>query len=219
MSDPFHQTLREANRPAWDAMQSHPFVRAIETDQLPREAFLRYLSYERDFVETAVPIFAEALIRAHGFAEQRHLIGVLRALAEDQVPYFVETFASLAATPLPRASFPPAVIAFRDGMHDIARTGSYAEIVTAMLAAEWMYAAWCSRAAARPIAEPHIARWVALHAAPPFAEQVAWLKRQVDAAAAQAELEERALLVRRFGEALALEIAFHSAPLDPASSR
>jgi thiaminase (transcriptional activator TenA) len=213
MSIPFHETLREANRAAWETMQAHLFVRAIEAGRLPRMAFLRYLAYERDFVATAIPIFAEALIKAPGFAEQRHLIGTLRALAEEQMPYFDATFSAIGATPLPRERFPPAVAAFREGMHAIARTGSYAEIMTAMLAAEWMYATWCSRAAERPIPEPHLARWVALHAAPDFWAQVAWLKRQVDAAGAGAEAAEQAVLVRRFGEALDLEIAFHAAPL------
>lgn len=213
MSTPFHERLRETNRAAWEAMQAHPFVRAVEGDRLPPAAFLRYLSYERDFVATAIPIFAQALIKAPGFAEQCHLIAVLDALANSQLPYFDATFAALRATPDPAGSFPPAVTAFRDHMHDISRTGSYAEILTSMLAAEWMYATWCTRAAARPIAEPHLAHWVALHAAPEFAAQVAWLKRQVDEAAARVAEEERDLLARHFGNTLRLEFAFHTAPL------
>lgn len=218
MSAPFHETLRETNHAAWEAMQAHPFVRAVEVDRLPPGAFLRYLSYERDFVATAIPIFAHALIKAPGFAEQRHLIAVLHALANGQLPYFDATFAALRATPDPADSFPPAVTAFRERMHEIARTGSYAEIITSMLAAEWMYATWCTRAAAHTIAEPNLARWVALHAAPEFGAQVTWLKHQVDEAAARASTAEQDLLALRFGETLRLEFAFHTAPLKPPST-
>ncbi|HWA81487.1 MAG TPA: TenA family protein [Acetobacteraceae bacterium] len=218
MSAPFHETLREKNRKAWDAMQVHPFVRAIEDGQLAPEEFLRYLAYERDFVGAAIEIFAQALVKAPGFAAQRHLISVLRALAEEQIPYFEEVFATLGARPEPPESFPGPVIAFREGMLGIARDGDYAEILAAMLAAEWMYETWCRRAAARLIAEPHIARWVALHAAADFAAGVAWLKRAVDEEAARLGEGGRALLARRFGEALLLEIGFHTAPLEPATS-
>jgi len=218
VSAPFHETLLQANRAAWDEMQAHPFVRAIEEDRLAPEAFLRYLAYERDFVGAAIEIFAHALIRAPRFAAQRHLIGVLRALAEEQVPYFDETFSALGAAPPSRENFPPAVAEFREGMLAIARAGGYAEILAAMLAAEWMYATWCARAAGRTIADPHIARWLALHAAPGFTAGVAWLKQAVDGEAARAGEAGRSLLVRRFGEALALEIGFHAAPLERAAS-
>jgi thiaminase (transcriptional activator TenA) len=144
MSMLFHEMLREANRVAWDAMQIHPFVRAVEEGRLASDAFLRYLAYERDFVGAAIEIFALALIKAPGFSAQHHLIGVLRALAAGQIPYFDATFAALGTAPQPRESFPSTVVAFRDGMLEIARSGTYAEILTAMLAAEWMYATWCA---------------------------------------------------------------------------
>ena len=213
MTAPFHETLRKANRAAWEAMLGHPFVRAVESDQLAPDAFVRYLSYERDFVATAILIFAHALLKAPGFATRRHLVGVLHALANEQISYFDMTFAALRTTPVAVAHFPASVTAFRDRMDEIARTGSYAEIIAAMLAAEWMYASWCGRAVARRSAEPHLARWVALHAGPDFAAGVDWLKGEIDAAAEQVDVDQRDLLVQRFGETLRLEFAFHSAPL------
>ncbi|MGH7121605.1 MAG: hypothetical protein ACREFP_21885, partial [Acetobacteraceae bacterium] len=123
------------------------------------------------------------------------------------------TLAALRATPLAREKFPASVTEFREHMHAVAASGSYAEIMVAMLAAEWMYATWCGRAAGRPIGEPHLARWVALHAAPEFTRQVAWLAQQVDAAGAAASALDQELLVRRFGETLRLEFGFHTAAL------
>lgn len=203
--------ILDANRDAWDAMQTHRFVRDVEADRLDPEIFRRYLAYEGAFVHTAIAIFAEAVAKAPGIAEQRRLIGVLRALADEQIGYFETTFAALGINPEAIAAH-PAVEAFRDGMRKIAAEGSYADIVTAMFCAEWMYWHWCRRAARRPPSDPVLRRWVALHAEDAFAEQAQWLKDQVDAAGPRLSPQRRAALSALFGRVLRMEIDFHSAP-------
>jgi thiaminase/transcriptional activator TenA len=211
MSVPSAQILT-ANQGAWEAMQAHRFVVAIERDVLPAEVFKAYLVYECDFVETAMLIFGHMLVKAPGLAERRRLAGVLQALAVDQIGYFEQTFAALAITPEDRRrAFPPVVAAFRDGMLAIARDGGYLDGVAVMLAAEWMYATWCVRAARRPIGNAEIKRWVDLHADPGFLAQAEWLRRQIDDAPGLAETDVSRLSAL-FGRALALEIAFHDAP-------
>jgi thiaminase/transcriptional activator TenA len=211
MSVPSAQILA-ANQGAWEAMQAHRFVVAIERDVLPAEVFKAYLVYECDFVETAMLIFGHMLVKAPGLAERRRLAGVLQALAVDQIGYFEQTFAALAITPEDRRrAFPPVVAAFRDGMLAIARDGGYLDGVAVMLAAEWMYATWCVRAARRPIGNAEIKRWVDLHADPGFLAQAEWLRRQIDDAPGLAETDVSRLSAL-FGRALALEIAFHDAP-------
>jgi thiaminase/transcriptional activator TenA len=200
------------NRGVWDAMQAHRFVAEIEQNVLPLEAFKAYLVYECDFVETAMLIFGHMLVKAPGLAERRWLAGVLRALAVDQIGYFERAFAALTITPEDRRRIsPPAVAAFRDRMLAIARDGGYLDGVAVMLAAEWMYATWCARAAKAPIANPEIRRWIDLHADPAFLAQSDWLRSQIDQAAGLAETEAQRLS-ELFGRALALEIAFHDAP-------
>jgi thiaminase/transcriptional activator TenA len=213
-TEPFSETLRRLNRAAWDAMQSHRFVRDVEANRLPDGVFRRYLAYEGDFVAAAITIFGQAMLKAPGIDEKRWLIGVLAALANEQVGYFEETFAALGVPAEDRAArdAPPAVAAFRDGMLAIAAEGSYFEIVTAMLAAEWMYATWCARAVRRPIANPELKRWVDLHADAAFRGQAEWLTRQVDALAPACGGPARERAVAVFGRVLALEIDFHEAP-------
>ncbi|WGH79605.1 TenA family protein [Jannaschia ovalis] len=193
-----------------DRMLDHPFVRGIEDGTLPAGAYHRYLVYEGAFVETAIAIFAYATAKAPDLAAKRWLIGVQDALAREQMPYFEEIFAALGVDT--GISIPDAVRAFDDGMLRIARDGDFAEIVTAMFAAEWMYWTWCSRAASRPIADPHIRRWVELHAGADFEAQARWLKAAIDDRAIPAD---RARLSAVFGHVTALEIAFHDAPLAP----
>jgi thiaminase (transcriptional activator TenA) len=212
MSAPLSSRILAANQGAWDAMQAHRFVAAIERDCLPAEVFKAYLVYECDFVETAMLIFGHMLVKAPGLAERRRLAGVLQALAVDQIGYFEKAFAALAITPADRRRAPPAAVgAFRDGMLAIARDGGYFEGVAIMLAAEWMYATWCARAAQTPISDREIKRWVDLHADPAFLAQAEWLRRQIDEAPGLSEAGGNRLSAL-FGRALALEIAFHDAP-------
>jgi thiaminase/transcriptional activator TenA len=205
----FADRLRAENEDVWDAMQAHRFVADIEADRLSDAAFRAYLVYECDFVESAMLIFGHMLVKAPGLAERRWLAGVLQALATEQIGYFERTFETLGLSAEERGQALPAeVLAFRDGMLAIARDGSYLDGVAVMLAAEWMYATWCGRAAGARVSDPILRRWVELHAEPEFLAQADWLRRQIDTA--PPESEER--LSRAFRRALELEIVFHEAP-------
>lgn len=207
------ERIRLANMDVWDAMQAHRFVREIEADCLSDQAFKAYLIYECDFVETAMLIFGHMLVKAPGLAERRWLAGVLQALAVEQIGYFERTFAALGIAAVDRARpLPPAVATFRNGMLAIARDGTYHDGVAIMLAAEWMYATWCQRAARCRITNPILKRWVDLHAEPEFLAQADWLRQQIDAA----ESNEESRLSTCFRQALALEIDFHQAPFEGA---
>jgi thiaminase/transcriptional activator TenA len=192
-------------------MQTHRFVQDVEADRLPAEIFARYLSYEREFVETAVLIFGHAMLKAPDHEQRRVLIGVLHGLVEEQLPYFDSAFQEVQASPLPRGGSPPAVRAFGDGMLAVAKHGSYEDILAAMLGAEWTYATWCCRAVARPISSPPLRRWVALHAEAPFLSGVEWLKMRLDALSAGLTQAARERCAFHFRRTLELEIDFHAA--------
>lgn len=192
-------------------MVDHRLVREIREDRLPPEVFDRYLVIEGAFVDTAISIFALATAKAEGVATRRRLIAVLDALANDQVAYFerVLTARGLSASSVDLSA--PGVVAFREGMLRIAETGGYADIATAMFAAEWMYWTWCRNAASARISDPHLRDWIDLHAAPDFESQARWLRAEVDRAGEGLEEAERGRLIRLFGEVERLEIAFHDA--------
>ena len=155
-------------------MQGHPFVRAIEADALPADALRRYLIIECGFVDAAISIFGYALVKAPDLETRRALVTILRGLTEDQMPYFEQAFAELGVIGEPwREPLPPAAAMLREGMLGYAAHGGFAEVMTAMLAAEWTYREFCGRALERPIADPVLRRWLELHVAPAFANR--WL--------------------------------------------
>jgi thiaminase (transcriptional activator TenA) len=210
----FAEDLRAAADAEWQAMQEHRFVRAIEEDSLDQAVFRRYLVYEHAFVETAVTLFGYALVKAPGLAEARYLIGTLRALVDEQIPYFMNAFDRLgmAEAEWKDVPLPPRAAGLRDGMIGFAAHGGFEEVVAAMLAAEWTYATWCARAAARPIGNPEVKAWVDLHADPAFQDQAGWLIGQIDRRGPDLPAERRRRCIEIFRSALALEIEFHHAP-------
>ena len=205
------QILRE-NRAVFDAMIGHRFVEDIKHDRLSTGVFERYLVYEGAFVDTAISIFAYAVAKAERIEHKRWLIAVLDALANQQIAYFEKTFAARGIDPASFNVSLPEVAAFRSGMLEIARDGTFLDIVAAMFAAEWMYWTWSKEAACRPITDPTLKEWVDLHAHEDFAAQALWLRDRLDEAGATLGEAERTKLSQIFGQAQSLEIAFHDAP-------
>jgi thiaminase/transcriptional activator TenA len=202
--------LRE-NAEVFARMVNHRFVQDTAADRLPAEVFDRYLVIEGAFVDTAIAIFALATAKADGIAARRRLIAVLDALANEQVVYFERVFAERGLDPATADLTAPGVAAFRDGMLRIAETGGYADIATAMFAAEWMYWTWCRNTAAAGITDPHLRDWVDLHAAPGFESQAHWLRAEVDRAGDALGEADRIRLAALFGRVQSLEIGFHDA--------
>jgi thiaminase/transcriptional activator TenA len=210
-SETLSQRILRENHAVFEAMVNHRFVTDIENGRLPGDVFDRYLVYEGAFVETAISIFALAVARAGTIEQKRWLIGVLDALANQQIAYFERTLAARGVDPARFDLAEPRVEAFRAGMLDIATQGTVLDIIVAMFAAEWMYWTWSKRAAAADIADPLLREWVAMHADDVFAGQANWLKEQIDAADTVLAEADRARLIAVFGRVQALEIAFHTA--------
>ncbi len=191
-------------------MQQHVFVTDVANDSLEERVFRNYLQYEHSFVETAITLFGQALVKAPGLAQQRWLIGVLSALSNEQIPYFDKVFEAIDLKPLrPGQPIPKAVAAFNDEMLDIARNGSYDDIIVSMLTAEWMYATWCEAAYSKPISNQYVRDWVALHTDAAFKSQAAWLRNEIDSKAPGSFNLSRAKEI--FARVLQLEIDFHQA--------
>lgn len=202
--------LRE-NTAVFNEMTGHRFVRDIAADRLPRTVFDRYLLIEGAFVETAIAIFGYAVAKATDLGDRRKLIASLDALANEQMPYFEDAFARRSISPDPDLQNEPRVAAFRDGMLEIARDGSFASIITAMFAAEWMYWSWCSNLVDSDIDDPMVAAWVNMHATPGFAAQAHWLRDRLDILGSQMDEAQRSEASRIFDRVQRLEIDFHSA--------
>ncbi|GEO36400.1 aminopyrimidine aminohydrolase [Skermanella aerolata] len=210
----FSLTIRARNKDAWDAMVGHRFVQDVRADRLPDAVFQRYLRYEHAFVETAVTVFAQALAKASTTDQRRRLATVLHGLVFDQIDYFEAVFRDLRMAPTDEAgaSLPDGAKGLRDGALALAANGSLPEILAGMLAAEWAYETWCTEASSHPISHPSLKAWVDLHVGGAFAEQVVWLRAEIDAAALTASPALLTAMETAFRRTLELELPFHDAP-------
>lgn len=207
----FTEQLLAEHHEVWQAMQYHPFVTGIEHDTLPARVFNQYLVFEGDFVATAIGIFSYAVIKAPDIRHQRWLIGVLDALANEQITYFERVMHGRNIDPVQYYHSTPEVSRFSQGMLSTAEKGSYAEILTLMFGAEWMYYHWCERVSRATIADPDVKAWVVMHAEQTFIDQASWLKTELDRCAAELAVDERQRLSVLYGQVLQWEIDFHSA--------
>ena len=209
----FRDWLRASAEPDWGRMVGHRITRDMAEDTLPPDALRRYLVYEHGFVETAVTIFAYALAKAPGIAEQSALVETLHALTNDQLEYFDRVFRQIGIAAEERESvpLPGNVLAFGDGMMRLAAHGTYEEIIAGMAAAEWMYLTWSRSAHARKPKEPTCAEWIALHVGQQFTSQVDWLLEQLDAVGPELPQRRQGRLADAFHRTRVLEIGFHDA--------
>ncbi|WAT02275.1 TenA family protein [Rouxiella chamberiensis] len=207
----FTDQLLARNQAVWQAMQQHPFVTDIEQGKLDASVFNQYLVFEGDFVATAIQIFSYAVIKAPSMTHQRRLIGVLDALANEQIAYFERVMQKRGVSAEAYLRSTPDVYRFSQGMLRVAETGSYAEILTLMFGAEWMYYQWCKRVSQAEIRDADVKDWVVMHAERTFIEQASWLKAELDTLAATLNHLQRAQLSALYAQVLQWEIDFHSA--------
>ena len=209
----FCDGLRAEAQATWDAVLGHRFFREVATDTLADAVFARYLRIEYGFVDTAAIALGYAVAKAPSFRERRHLAFNLYGLTTDQQQFFAAAFERIGAPADQRAGLPPQgdSAALHELFLGVARTEGYEEILACILAAEWMYLTWCSRAHRTPSARPAIRDWVALHAGGAFEEGVEWVRAELEARGPKLSANRRARVGKLFEDALAAEIPFHTA--------
>jgi thiaminase/transcriptional activator TenA len=205
--------MRSKARATWDAVISHRFFREIGEDTIEDRVFTRYLRIEYGFVDCAAAALGYAVAKAPSFRERRHLALGLYGLVTDQERFFVDAFERVGAPPDQRTGLPPQGLSapLHDLFLGVAKAEGYEEILVCVLAAEWMYLTRCSTADKTPSSRPAIRDWVALHAGGSFANQVAWVRAEIDERAPRLNSSGQARLSALFEQALSAEIAFHDA--------
>lgn len=207
----FSDRLLREHSELWCDMQFHPLVTGIEQQQLPAEVFNRYLTYEGDFVATAVDIFTLAVLYAPDMPRKRRMIRGLYALTETQISWFNTKLEKRGICREDYYPAPAGVSRFSDWMAETARLGSYSDIILIMFGAEWMYYHWCHRVAQQPSEDEDIREWVEMHAAEEFYSQACWLKAEVDRLGEAGSDSEKQQLSLLYGQVLQREIDFHHA--------
>jgi thiaminase/transcriptional activator TenA len=215
----FTAWLRERAEPAWTDAVTHRFTRRLLDGTLDEDVFRRYLVQDYAFLRTLVGTFGHAVGEAPTMAAASRLVEFLATLTDGENDYFERAFDALEVPTAARES--PALAeptrAFRDLFERAARQGGYAETLSVVVPAEWIYREWASAAPA-PSGPFYLTEWAELHATEEFDDFVAWLRTELDREGAAAAPRRQARLDRLFRRTVALEVAFfeaaHTAPAD-----
>ena len=184
------------------------FVREATDGNLGNGDFARYLLVEEAFVLTASRVLGRVVWESATWAELLPSARSLTNLVTEQRDYFAGLRGRWPAVD-GEAALSRAAVLSDVVLRQVGESGRPAAL-TGMLAAETMYARWCTTAAGQPAErEPDLQAWIDLHAEPAFLAQVEALRTDVDALAPAAVPDHD--LDRWFAAVLTAEIEFHDA--------
>jgi thiaminase/transcriptional activator TenA len=202
--------LLDRNAALLDEACAIRFVREATDGTLAAADFARYLVIEEAFVLTASRVLGRVVWESAGWADLLPHARSLTNLVTEQRDYFAGLRGrrpvpdGVAADALRRSGVLSEVVL------DQVAAGGRAAAVTGMLAAETMYARWCTAAAGVSAARaPDLQVWIDLHTEPAFLAQVDALRTDVDAL--DPAVVPDVQLDGWFAGVLRAEITFHAA--------
>ena len=198
--------VRSAASSEWDAATSHRLFREVIDDTVSDEDFERYLRIEFAFIDTAAVALGAAVRLAPSMADRRVLASGLNELLTTQVEFFENALGADRSSMVP-----PSARSLHTVYREVSDGSSYASLLAAMLAAEWLYATWCAQTTDRPSARANVRAWTELHTDPAFTGHAAWLGSRLDALAPALDDPEANRVAGVFRDTLAAEIRFHDA--------
>jgi len=211
----FCDELRSAAGPLWNAATEHRFVTALAEDRIDDGVFRRYLIEDFIFIDALVTLLGYAVAKAPAMPQKRRLAGFLAAVTGDETSYFERSMLALGAgAAFERPPAPgPVTAALRDLVLRAAADGDYADILSVLVPAEWIYLTWAEAAAARSPRPSrfYLDEWITLHSIPEFAAFVDWIRAELDDAGAGLSPARKEELRSNFVRLTELEVAFFDA--------
>ena len=215
MPPAYSEVLREAARSDWDAAVANEFVHGLGDGSLPDATFKRYLIQDYRFLDTLVSIVGFAVARAPDLSAKTRYAEFLGVLTGSENDYFQRSFEALGVSDddLARTDDSPVLAAFRRHMLQAAEAGTYADVLSVFLPAEWIYRDWARSVASGPATQFYYREWTDMHADPAFGAFVDWLRSEMDRSAPPPDSEADARVRNAFAHMVSLERAFFAEAL------
>jgi thiaminase/transcriptional activator TenA len=204
----FAEHLRAATAPTWDAAVGHRFVAELWAGTVDDTVLARYLAQDALFLDRFVALLGQAVASADRTGPRLAIARQLGTVAGEEDDYFGRALARLG-TPSSVAPLAPTQ-GFLDLMDEARRSGAYADVLTVLLVAEWLYLDWAARPQPSPRDWLH-REWIDLHRGSAFAAWVELLRTETDRIAEQADAATRDRMGELFTRAVDLELAFFDA--------
>lgn len=183
MAEPFSARLKAAASNVWEAQHEHPFIRGIGDGALDLARFRHWVRQDYRFLIE----YARMLAMASARAPDVEAMTKLAELTNETLNVEMSMHRSYAAEfgisneELEREEMSPTCRAYTDFLVRTAATGSFPELVGALLPCMWGFSEVGQRLAQRGSPEdPRYAAWIDMYASPEFAELAAWCRGLLD---------------------------------------
>ena len=214
--DRFTDRLHRLAESNWEAQFRHPFVQGVGRGTLDVEALKRWVRQDYLFLIDYVRVFAYGAARAPDLESMTRFVDLAQATVKGEMELhraYAREF-GITAEELEAEVKEPVCRGYTDFLIRTAATGSFAELVSALLPCMWGFSEIGQRLAGQGLpADERYARWVQMYADPEFAELAAWCRDLVDRAAqgqppAELQRMEAAFLASSQYEYLFWEMAY-----------
>jgi thiaminase (transcriptional activator TenA) len=206
----FHDSLRQAAQPIWDAILAHPFLKELGEGTLPHERFLYFIRQDYLYLFD----FARVLCLGGSKAEDLETLEMFAKHAANTVAVervmhtgFMQRL-GLQADGLLDSERTPTAQAYTRHLLAVAREGTLGEIVAAVLPCYWIYMEVGRHLATCQPADAIYRDWVKAYGSETFAELVQQQLNLVDRLGARAPAHESQRMTGHFIQSSRYEYLF-----------
>jgi thiaminase (transcriptional activator TenA) len=210
MPTAFHEILRDAAQPIWDAILAHPFLKQLGDGTLPHDRFLYFIRQDYLYLFE----FARVLCGGGSKAEDLDTLEMFAKHAANTVAVervmhtgFIQRL-GLQADQLLHGERTPTTQAYTRHLLAVAREGTLGEIVAAVLPCYWIYFEVGRHLAPCQPADPIYRDWIKAYGAETFAALVQQQLDLVDRLGARAPAHERRRMTEHFIQSSRYEYLF-----------
>lgn len=204
--------LRTAAEADWAAAVDHRFIRELFAGTVDEAVLRTYVEQDYTFFTDFVALLGGCVATAPKPESKIRYAAQLGMLAADEDTYFTRALEAVGGENLQRRqnAWKQPTRDFNRLMHDAAQSQNYAQMLTVLLVAEWLYLDWGERT---DLGEPdswlHL-DWIELHRGDDFRSWSQFLLDELEEVW-PADKPEQGRLTNLFCECVAVERAFFDA--------
>jgi thiaminase/transcriptional activator TenA len=210
MQRAFHDILRAAARPIWEAILAHPFLKELGAGTLPHDRFLYFIRQDYLYLFE----FARVLCVGGSKAEDLDTLEMFAKHAANTVAVervmhtgFMQRL-GLQADQLLDSQRTPTTQAYTRHLLAVAREGSLGEVVAAVMPCYWIYLEVGRHLAIYQPADPIYQDWIKAYGSETFAGLVQQQLDLVDRLGARAPAHESRRMTEHFIQSSRYEYLF-----------
>jgi thiaminase (transcriptional activator TenA) len=210
MATAFHEVLKDAAQPIWDAILAHPYLKELGAGTLPHDRFLYFIRQDYLYLFE----FARVLCMGGSKAEDLDTLEMFAKHAANTVAVervmhtgFIQRL-GLQAGQLLHSERTPTTQAYTRHLLAVAREGSLGEIVAAVLPCYWIYLEVGQHLATCQPADHVYQDWIKAYGSETFAGLVKQQLNLVDRLGARAPTHERRCMTEHFIQSSRYEYLF-----------